>query len=128
MARQVLEAEDASGDLSVAIVDDAQIRQLNRRFLKRDRETDVLAFPLADDDGFLGEVVISAERAQAVARASAANPGHELALYLVHGVLHLLGYDDLSPDDAKRMHAREDEILTDLGFEPVWAPPLEKST
>jgi len=119
-ARQVLQAERAEGDLSVAFVDDAQIRELNRRFLRRDRPTDVLAFPSDDDDPLLGEVVISAERAKSAANERGIDPDHELALYLVHGVLHLVGYNDHTPSAAAKMHAREDELLVQMGFGPIW--------
>lgn len=109
--------------LSVAVVDDARIRQLNRRFCGRDEVTDVLSFPLSDDAGgpLSGEIVVSAEQAVAVACGRGADPVGELLLYTVHGALHLLGYDDHSPADTERMRAREQEVLSALGYPDAFA-------
>ena len=108
--------------LSITYVDDQQITQLNQQYLDRPGPTDVLSFDLADPDtaGIDGQVVVSVETAQR----QAGERGHpleaELALYTIHGVLHLLGYDDRQEDQARRMHAREDELLTELGYGPVF--------
>ena len=109
--------------LSVALVDDDRIRELNRRFLGRDETTDVLSFPLPDetDAALAGEIVASAERAQAVATARGSDAVGELVLYAVHGCLHLLDYDDRASAEARRMHGRASEILTALGYTDV--PP-----
>ncbi|MCI0343746.1 MAG: rRNA maturation RNase YbeY [Planctomycetales bacterium] len=121
-----------SGGLSVACVDDRTIRDLNRRFHGEDRATDVLAFPLGDGpDGphgprgggvggpaLLGEVVLSVETAYREARRRSLPRGREVALYAVHGTLHLLGYDDHRPADRRRMRAREREILGDARRRP----------
>jgi probable rRNA maturation factor len=125
----VLRAEGAGPwALSVAVVDDAAMRRLNRRFSGRDRPTDVLSFPLSDagEEGLSGEIVVSAERARAVADRHGTDPVAELMLYVVHGALHLVGYDDGSSDAARRMHAREREVLSALGHVNVRsgaAPP-----
>jgi len=109
--------------VSVALVDDARIRDLNRRFLGRDEPTDVLSFPLSEpgDDHLAGEIVVSAERAVDVARHRGADPAGELLLYAVHGCLHLLDYDDRTPAGARRMHDREDEHLAAMGYPGVAA-------
>jgi probable rRNA maturation factor len=120
-----------STEISVVLVDDPTIRRLNRRFLKRDRPTDVLSFPLAAarpaakrEPGnaasnhrhrLLGEIVISVDRARQQARAAGHSLRTEVALLAVHGVLHLTGYDDRHPSAAQRMHRREREILHALG-------------
>src|SRR4051812_4758750 len=82
----------ARGAMTVAIVSDARVRALNRKFRKKDKPTDVLSFP-SDEKGFLGDVVI----AEGVARRQAREAGHPLATELrvlaLHGLLHLLGYD-----------------------------------
>lgn len=82
----------AHGEVSVALVDDAVVRDLNRRYRDADATTDVLSFP-GDDPGFLGDIVIAA----GVARRQAAEAGHafgtEARVLALHGLLHLMGYD-----------------------------------
>ncbi|MDQ7829966.1 MAG: rRNA maturation RNase YbeY [Armatimonadota bacterium] len=126
-ARHALRAEGAPRDveLSIAVVDDAAIRALNRRYRGEDRATDVLAFPqappgrsgpglmaLGGGQGVvLGDVVLSAERAAVQAAALGHSTARELALLVIHGVLHLLGYDDTAPAGARRMRARQEALL-----------------
>jgi probable rRNA maturation factor len=104
--------------LSVALVDDRQIRRLNRRYLDHDYATDVLSFRLDDeaDDHLSGEIIISAEQACRVAGEHGADAAAELLLYAVHGCLHLTAFDDQSPAAARAMHARESELLAELGY------------
>jgi probable rRNA maturation factor len=117
-----LEAVEAY-DLSVAIVNDERIRDLNRQFAGHDRPTDVLSFPLSGDsaDGLTGEIVVNAERACEVASQRGGDAVAELLLYAIHGCLHLLDYDDQTPAAARIMHAREDELLSGMGFPNVYA-------
>jgi rRNA maturation RNase YbeY len=96
--------------LSLAFVSDAVIRRLNRRFLRHDFATDVLAFPLGDG-GVLGEVVVSGETARREARARGIAPEEELLRCVAHGILHLLGYDDRAPRDRARMWKRQEREL-----------------
>lgn len=110
------------GALSVAVVDDETIHDVNRRFLEHDWPTDVIAFPL--DDG-QGEVVVSAERALTEARDRGVEPMAELLLYIVHGILHLLGHDDHEPEDAERMHALSLKHLRSIGYRNS-IPPEER--
>lgn len=74
------------------ITDDRELRRLNRRFLGRDYATDVLSFP-EPEDGFLGEIAISAERAAEQARGRRHGPAEEVRILMLHGVLHLMGMD-----------------------------------
>lgn len=102
--------------LSVTLVDNRQIKLLNRRYLKRNRVTDVLAFPLKGKedvagDGLLGEIIISVEQALKEARRRKVPPQQEIILYGIHGLLHLLGYDDIKPDDRIRMETRQQSLL-----------------
>lgn len=131
-------------EVSVTLLGDSAIRELNLRYLGRDSATDVLSFFMGDSDGpeaedeagpeaarggarasvaaaqpfLLGDVVVSVE----TARRQAADYGRpfpeETARLVSHGTLHLLGYTDETEDDAAGMHAREDAVLADLGFEP----------
>lgn len=119
--------------VSVAVVDDAAIRQLNERHLDHDEATDVLAFDLRGETPQSvgspsqvlvdGDIVVSVE----TARREADRRGHdvcaELALYAVHGTLHLLGHDDGDAERAARMHEIEDEILTALGYGAIYEAP-----
>jgi probable rRNA maturation factor len=110
-------------DVHLTLVDDREIRRLNRRYLGARRSTDVLAFnlelgagpPFLESPGparLLGEVIISAETAARQAARLRIPVALELDLLLVHGLLHLAGYDDHNPDEARVMHEREQEILS----------------
>ena len=106
-----------SCDLGVIIIDDARMRRLNARYRGVDRPTDVLAFamregPFADlHPQVLGDVVLSAETALRQARARRHSLAEELTRLLIHGTLHLLGYDhEVSPADAKIMRVKEREL------------------
>src|SRR5438552_10465074 len=105
----VLEGEDIhDAEVSLAFVDNPTIHQLNKRYLQHDEPTDVLSFPLSEPNArrLAGELVIGAE----MAKVQAENRGHpveaELALYVIHGLLHVYGYDHNKPADAAAMHQR----------------------
>lgn len=99
----------ARGELSIAIVPDSRVRQLNRQFRGKDKATDVLSFP-ADTRGVLGDVVI----ARGVAARQAREQGHpldtELRILALHGLLHLIGYDHEAADDRGRMRRMEERL------------------
>ena len=109
-------------ELGVIFVDDAAIQELNRRYRAKDEPTDVLSFPMQEEEPqengtrvlLLGDVVISLETAVRWAKT-----GQDLAVevvrLVVHGVLHLLGYDHETEEDAALMQAREKEMLRLLG-------------
>jgi rRNA maturation RNase YbeY len=128
-ARQVLGALDVRrAELSLSLVDDDEMRALNRRFRGKDRPTDVLSFPLHDapvpaDAASLGDVVISidtAARAAAERRRPLAACLDEL---VVHGVLHLLGYDhEISPAEERRMARRARAVRAAIGILEAPAP------
>src|SRR2546430_730990 len=110
VARAVLAGENIGAyEISLAFVDNPTIHRLNQQFLDHDEPTDVLTFPLSGPGAktLEGEIVIGAE----VARSQAAERRHdesaELALYVIHGILHLCGYDDTSAAAARRMRDRE---------------------
>lgn len=119
IARRTLELEGVQhGALSIAVVDNQTIHEVNRRHLDHDWPTDVVSFLLSEPDAseFSGDLVISAEMAVSVAAQCGLDPDAEFALYLVHGLLHLCGHDDLNEGDRTRMRRREDEILEVLGI------------
>jgi probable rRNA maturation factor len=114
--------------LTVVLVDDPTIHDLNRRFLDHDEPTDVITFPLDDDAGAgdeqfvlpgegafrqLGEIYVSCERAAAQSSDWGGDPSREVRFLVVHGVLHLLGWDDATAEDRARMLARQEAILAD---------------
>ena len=114
----VLEAEGASRDLSVVVVDDERIHGINRDFLDHDYPTDVLAFDLDDPGpGMDGEIVVSIDHARSEAGGDVELIRAELLLYCVHGLLHLLGYDDHAPAERRAMHLRQRELLLEMGYE-----------
>ena len=127
VARRTLGGEGLEGDYQVTltIVPDGRMRELNRDHRGIDRVTDVLSFPLTDQDGaefvlppseptHLGDVVVALEQARRQASLYEHSFERELAYLAAHGILHLLGYDH--EDEAERLHmrAREEEILAEL--------------
>ncbi|HJT75686.1 MAG TPA: rRNA maturation RNase YbeY [Gemmataceae bacterium] len=114
VARTVLEGEGvADYEISLAFVDNATIHRLNQRYLQHDEPTDVLSFPLSEPNArkLSGELVLGAEVAQAQAAARGHDVQAELALYVIHGLLHLCGLDDTTVDGAAAMRARERHYL-----------------
>ncbi|HET7875516.1 MAG TPA: rRNA maturation RNase YbeY [Methylomirabilota bacterium] len=114
LATRVLRALGrADREVHVTVVDDREIRRLNRQYLGSTKVTDVLAFDLETPgpSRLLGEVVISAETARRQAGSVDVPVALEIDLLLVHGLLHLAGYDDHEPGEARLMHERERDIL-----------------
>lgn len=108
-----------SCEVSVTIVDNEEIHRINSEQRGIDRATDVLSFPMFDDDFddgeycILGDIVISAERADEQAKEYQHSFEREIAFLTVHSVLHLLGYDhETSPEDESDMFGRQEKILT----------------
>jgi probable rRNA maturation factor len=109
--------------ISIAIVDGAQIRKLNKQFLNQTSPTDCLSFNLSDSNknsikSF--ELVVNGEMAVREANMRGHSSEAELALYITHGLLHNLGFDDSTKKQAEKMHNVEDEILQQLGYGPVY--------
>ena len=111
----------ADRDVHVSVVDDPAIRRLNARYLRRRTTTDVLAFDLEADfhatgpSRLMGEVIVCADTARRQARRVGVSVALELDLLVVHGLLHLAGWDDQEPREARLMHEREREILAETG-------------
>jgi probable rRNA maturation factor len=110
--------------ISIGIVDDAEITVLNKRFLSHEGTTDCLSFDLSDETEPEGRKVFDLIVNGEMALREAARRGHaaqaELALYITHGLLHDLGFDDATEQQARRMHRTEDEILQHLGYGLVY--------
>jgi len=117
IAQKTLRAEKARAVLTIYITTDAEIRKLNRQFHATNAATDVLAFPMQPNDAlphwqhYLGDIIISYERARVQARKAGWCIADELDLLAVHGILHLLGYDDTTPRKRAQMWKRQAEIL-----------------
>ncbi|HET9476149.1 MAG TPA: rRNA maturation RNase YbeY [Dehalococcoidia bacterium] len=120
VARAALVAEDLpSAELGILITDDATVHDLNRRYAGEDKPTDVLSFSLREGEEFvspdeterLGEVIISLDTAKRQAEEAGRALEAEVAHLLVHGILHLLGYDHAEPDEERVMRGREEAIL-----------------
>ncbi len=116
--------------VSIGVVDDARMRQLNAKFLHRRANTDCLSFDLSDATGpkepRVFDLIVNGE----LAVREAARRGHaaeaELALYVAHGLLHQLGFDDTTAEQAAQMHRTEDEILQHLGYGLVYNTDARK--
>src|SRR5437773_7540852 len=128
VARAVLEGEgQPDADISLAFVDNVTIHQLNKRYLDHDEPTDVLSFPLSGPGArrLQGELIIGAELALQQAEARGHDVQAELALYVIHGLLHLCGYDDHDDEGRAAMRGRERHYLKLLGL-PDIAPKDEE--
>lgn len=110
-------AEIDRATISIAVVDDTTIQRVHDEFMSIDEPTDVLSFVLESDEGYVdGEIVASADTAERTAERLGWNAAEELLLYVVHGALHLVGYDDLNPEAKKEMRRREREVLAEFGI------------
>ena len=114
----------AGATVSVGIVDDAEIAELNHKYLGHEGPTDCLSFDLSDEQAAGGSPVFDLIVNGQMALRQATQRGHsgqaELALYITHGLLHQLGHDDDTPENARKMHQTEDEIPQPLGYGLVY--------
>jgi len=122
--KRVFETVHEDGEVSVLLVDDEEIRRLNREYRGMDRCTDVLSFALNEGEPpdphpeMFGDIVISVETALRQAEGSGQSLEREITWLLIHGALHLLGYDhERSADEAHQMRQLEKRILCDC-FKP----------
>ena len=134
LAKRLLRAERRPDgqEVSLLLCDDAAIRALNRDYRDHDQPTDVLSFAQEEGDALplglaedalphpLGDVIISVETARRQARSHGWTLQEEVEALLVHGMLHLLGYDHPTPEDQAIMRAREDALL---GERSIWSGP-----
>ena len=109
-------AKDA--EIEIVFLDDKAIRKLNKAFKKEDAATDVLSFRIDREEfgrkKFLGEIVISLDTAQRNARLFGTAFEFEIVRYIIHGILHLFGYDDLTERDRSKMWLEQERLLSDL--------------
>ena len=114
--------EDANideGEISIAVVNDAEMHMLNRKYLDHDYPTDVLSFVLEDEEGHLdGEIIASSDYATKEAVRYGWTTDDEVLLYVIHGTLHLVGHDDQEPAAKREMREREKHYLAQFGLTP----------
>lgn len=110
------ESPELDGEISVIFLSDPSIQEINRSFLNHDYPTDVIAFNLEDVPGKTveGEVYVGFERAREQSREFGASYSEELRRLVIHGVLHLLGWEDDTPEKKQQMAAREDDFLAKI--------------
>jgi len=120
-ALAVLAHQSVDGDLTIVLTDDAQLHELNRDYLGIDTPTDVLSFPASETDPetarrYLGDILISIQRAGEQAKTAGHALEAEVQLLIVHGTLHLLGFDHAEADEKVRMWKAQAEVLERLGL------------
>lgn len=116
-------------ELSLALVGDKEMAALHAQFMAIAGPTDVLTFPLDQDErgrDIAGEVVVCVPEARRQAALTGNTVDKEVLLYALHGILHLSGFDDRTQAEFRKMHRKEDEILTKLGIGPVFSQPAER--
>jgi len=107
-AQKALRKLKSNRDISIVLVSPKRMRGINKKYLNHDYVTDVLSFDLGDE---AGEIVICPQVASVNARHHQTSTQHEIMLYVVHGILHLAGFDDKSETDKKIMRKMESKIL-----------------
>lgn len=100
--------------ISVVFVRNRRIRRINRHFLKHDYATDVIVFPFHDDEGVEAEIYVSLDKARSQAKEYGVSFSEETTRLLIHGALHLVGYNDKTVQDRKRMQEKENYFLVNL--------------
>ncbi|RKZ22292.1 rRNA maturation RNase YbeY [bacterium] len=113
LAKLILQEEGLDGEVSITFVGDREIRELNKRYLGRDRPTDVIAFPI-HEHGIIGDIYISIDTAKRQAAQYGQTLEEELLLLTAHGVLHLAGYGDRTEEERKKMREKERYYLSKL--------------
>jgi probable rRNA maturation factor len=133
--------DGAPAEMSLVLADDALVRTLNRDYRDKDKPTNVLSFALLDDlddtdddlardEGMpilIGDVILAFETVQREAREQGKSVGDHLTHLVIHGVLHLLGYDHLSDPDADRMERLETSILARMGIADPYSANLAQA-
>lgn len=116
LARFALHQEGASGRwvVTVALVDDSRLQDLHREFMAIDEPTDVMTFPADEPGASGGDVAVSVDRATEQGPDFGHTPAEEIAFLLLHGLLHLGGWDDPTPEDRAAMLARQTDIIREF--------------
>jgi probable rRNA maturation factor len=106
--------------VSLSVVDDREITEINTEFLGHNYSTDVISFDLSDDTKEDSErvfdIIVNCRKAEREAGKLGHSQSSELALYIIHGLLHNLGFDDVTPEQTKEMQKRENRLLEKFGY------------
>ena len=129
VADYAMMSEDVhNGVVNIIIVDNKKIREINKEYRKIDKETDVISFALEDDDTFielpirvLGDIYISIDKVKVQASEYGHSEKREICFLVVHGILHLLGYDHMNTSDEKVMFSKQEKILDELDIRRDYA-------
>ena len=112
MVTFVAAAEDRPvAEVDIAIVSSVEMAEMNERFLAHHGDTDVITFDLTEDGGIVVQLIVCDDVALRVAEENGLAPAEELSLYIIHGLLHTMGYDDTTPAKFRRMKKRQMELL-----------------
>jgi len=115
LAKKTAELEGYSqGEISFALVNNETIQELNKKYREKDSPTDVLSFSM--DDEIWGDIVISTEKVIEQAEEYGHSVKRELSFLIVHGILHLLGYDHQTPGERAEMRQKEERVLSELNI------------
>ena len=110
-------------EISIAFIDDPTIQELNKQYLNHDYATDVISFVLEESETSLtGQLLVSTDTAIKIGEQIGVPMQHEVLLYVIHGMLHLVGFDDTDPESAEKMRAAEADYLSRFGIEHHWEP------
>lgn len=117
----LLEGRHLNYEISISFVDNEEIRELNREYRNIDRETDVLSFPLEEDESIvpiplLGDIIISVEKALEQSIEYGHSLLREICYLTVHSMFHLLGYDHMEEDEKKIMRSKEKQVMKNLSI------------
>jgi probable rRNA maturation factor len=107
--------------INFSVINDAEMIVINRQFLGKNKITDVISFDLSDGDKKIFDIAVNAQLAQRLAETKKHSCQAELVLYCLHGLLHQLGFDDLTAADADKMHKTEDKILEEFGYGKIFS-------
>jgi len=130
LARRCYEAAvklepDLEGEIALMLTGDSEMQALNKRFRSKDMSTNVLSFPSGEENDFLGDIALARETCVREAALKEISISDHAAHLIVHGMLHLIGYDHQIEGDAEAMERREAEILARLGIKDPYADELE---
>ncbi len=107
-------------EINICVMDNYSTKNANNKYLSHDYVTDVISFDMSDDQHKCFDIIVNGELAMEKARELGHLPLAELALYMTHGMLHNLEFDDSDEEKAEKMHLKEDEILQAVGFGVVY--------
>ena len=114
IANAAVSAVYKNSEVSITLVNDAEIKKINKKYRGINKPTNVLSFEL-DDDVLLGDIFISLDTVRREAKSENISVAEHTAHMIVHGVLHLLGYDHMKEEDEKVMFSLQEEILNEMG-------------